>query len=182
MAMRIFISAVIVLTGLSAFAQETRPPGPPRPVAQIEAMAKLAHMAGEWNGEGWMDMGARRATFRGGERVQSKLDGSVMLVEGSFFSTIGEREVPVHTTLGVIWFDPASKKYRFNTWLATGTAGQHELELLESGWRWQLETPRGGTMRYTTKLTEDEWLEIGERSTDGSTWTQFFEMKLKKSR
>ena len=65
-------------------------------------------------------------------------------------------------------------------WLATGTSGERELELLPDGWRWETSGPRG-TIRYTFKLgPEGEWLEIGERSTDGAEWKKFFEMTLKK--
>lgn len=172
----------IATVGLVAFAlnaQEQRQ-GPPRPDAQIEAMKQMASLAGNWKGEGWIDFGGRRVPFSGGERVQSKLAGTAMLVEGSFFARIGEKEVPVHTTLGVISFDPATKKYRFNTWLATGTSGQHEIELIDGGWQWQLSGPRG-RVRYVVKMSADEWFETGERSADGTSWTQFFEMRLKRA-
>lgn len=88
--------------------------------------------------------------------------------------------MPVHTTLGVISYDPAGKKYRFTTWLATGASGERELHLTAGGWEWRIEGP-AGTIRYRMQLTEaGEWLETGERTTDGSKWRQFFEMRLKK--
>src|SRR5687768_4475308 len=111
---------------LAAIALPARSQGPPKPEAQLAAMAKLDYMAGTWNGEGWMDFGGRRATFRGSEIVQEKLGGLALLVEGSFFARPpgAERDIPVHTTLAVISWDPAAQKYRFNTWLATGTSGE----------------------------------------------------------
>lgn len=143
-------------------------------------MSKLAYMAGTWTGEGYFDFGGRRATFRGSEVVQSKLGGTALLVEGSFFSTINDREVPVHTTLGVISYDPKTAKYQFASWLATGGSGDHELTLTEKGWRWELTSPRG-TTRYEMTLTDEgDWLETGERSADGAKWDKFFEMRLKK--
>ena len=172
-------TAVLALIVSSLAAQEQRQ-APPRPDAQIEAVKKLASIVGDWKGEGWIDMGGRKLTFRGGERVQSKLGGTAILVEGSFFSKIGENEVPVHTTLGVISFDPATSKYRFNTWLATGTSGQHEIELIDGGWQWGMSSPRG-RVRYIVKMTADDWYETGERSADGVSWTQFFEMRLKRA-
>ncbi|HEU4522422.1 MAG TPA: hypothetical protein VFT12_10485 [Thermoanaerobaculia bacterium] len=167
--------AVLVFAAVPVFAQ-----GPPKPEAQIAAMAKLDYMAGTWSGEGYFDFGSRRSTFRGSEVVQRKLGGTALLVEGSFFSNIGGNEVPVHTTLGVISYDPQAKTYRFATWLATGTSGQHELQLTAKGWKWELTSPRG-TTRYEMTLTEEgDWLEIGERSTNGAEWVKFFEMRLKK--
>ncbi|HEX7150942.1 MAG TPA: hypothetical protein VF618_05600 [Thermoanaerobaculia bacterium] len=154
----------------------------PRPEAQLAAMKKLDGMVGVWKGEGWIEMGGPRLAFRGSETVQRKLHGVALLVEGAFFAKPpgAEAEVPVHTTLAVISFDPKSAKYAFSTWLATGTSGDHELVLRENGWQWQLQTPGGATVRYTTTFANGQWVEVGERSTDGTTWKQFFEMKLKK--
>lgn len=170
-----FVAFFLVVPAL--FAQ-----GPPKPEAQLAAMAKLDSMIGTWNGEGWMDFGGRRATFRGSEVVQRKLGGVALLVEGNFVSRPAgaDKEIPVHTTLGVISFDPQAQKYRFTSWLATGTSGDRELILTDVGWRWETKGPRG-VIRYDTKITASgEWIEIGERSADGTEWTKFFEMKLKK--
>lgn len=163
--------------------QAPQPPrGPVKPEAQISAMKKLDYMVGSWKGEGWIDMGGRRITFRGSELVQRKLDGVALLVEGSFFARPegSERDIPVHTTLGVVGFNPEKKAYMFTSWLATGSSGERELQLLPNGWQWSIDHPRG-KVRYVMSLTEaGEWLEIGERSSDGAAWTKFFEMKLRK--
>ena len=157
--------------------------GPSRD-AQVEAMRRLDYMVGEWTGTGWIEQrGGARLAFRGTERVQRKLDGVALLVEGNFLGrpTAAAEEVPVHTTLAVISYDERAKRYRFNTWLATGSSGEHELRLRDDGWQWTLEYP-GTSVRYTFTLTAaGEWLEIGERTTDGGrTWRQFFEMRLRK--
>lgn len=164
----------------SAAAQD-RPSDPPPPTAQIAAIDKLAHMTGDWRGEGWMDFGGFRTTFRGSEVVTRKLGGTVLLVEGNFTARPpgATADIPVHTTLGVISYDPATRGYRFTTWLATGTSGDRELVVTPEGWQWEIKSPRGVT-RYRTSLTADRWLEIGERSPDGEKWVQFFEMTLRK--
>lgn len=178
---------LLVLAASSALAQtKPTPAAPPTPQAQmparpdpkeqLAAMAKLDYMYGRWVGEGWMDMGSTRATFQGSETVTAKLNGLAMMVEGDFSS----RGIPVHQTLGVISFDPKTKTYRFDYWLANGSTGQRELTVTERGWSWMINMP-GNQMRYTFSLTKSgDWLEIGERSTDGTTWKQFFEMKLSK--
>lgn len=156
--------------------------GRPKPEAQIAAIARLDYMVGDWSGEGWMDFGGNRVTFRGTERIQKKLDGTVLLVEGHFLAKPpgAEAKVPVHSTLGVISFEPQAKKYQFASWLATGSSGERELTLDSAGWRWQMESPRG-TIRYIMKLTDaGAWFEIGERSSDGTNWQKFFEMTLRK--
>jgi hypothetical protein len=170
-----------VLLGISLNARQQ--PGPPaKPEAQVKAIALLDYMVGEWSGEGWMDVGGRRVTFRGTEAVERKLDGTVLLVEGNFLAKPAGAvtEVPVHTTLGVISFNPQTGRYRFTTWLASGSSGERELTLLPQGWQWEIKSP-AGVVRYIMRLTErGEWLETGERSSDGAAWQQFFEMRLRK--
>jgi hypothetical protein len=168
---------------IAARATDARPAAPP-PTAQLEAMAKLRYMVGEWRGSGWFEMQpGQRLEFRGGERVQEKLDGLALLVEGRFTGRPpgATEEVPVHTTLAVISYEPRARKYEFHTWLATGVSGEYELTLTDDGWRWDIRYP-GGTIRYTMRLGPDgEWIEVGERSTDGATWAKFFEMTLRKA-
>jgi hypothetical protein len=174
------------LAAAAVFAQTTpAPAAPPRGMptgdAERAAMSKLDGMVGRWEGAGWMDMGAGRSAFQGSETVQKKLKGVALLVEGDFTGKVGDggQEGPVHTTLGVIFFDAKSGKYRFNSWLATGMAGERDLTLTSDGWQWEMQA---GPMRirYTASFAADTWLEIGERSSDGTTWQKFFEMTLKK--
>jgi hypothetical protein len=155
----------------------------PKPEAQLAAMRRLDYMAGNWQGEGWIEFNGTRRNFRGGELVQRKLDGVVLLVEGNFLARIPgvKDEVPVHTTLGVISFDPGAQKYRFHTWLSHGSSGERELVVNSDGWQWEIQGPQG-VMRYRMSLTpQGEWREVGERSADGQTWRTFFEMTLRKA-
>ena len=177
-------AAAIVLAPLSLaaailFAGRARAQDPQQGVeAQRVAMAKLDYMAGNWRGSGWMERNGRQ-TFTGTERVQRKLDGLALLVEGDFVSS-SEPGRSVHKTLAVMYYDPRTSTYRFDTWLAAGSHGEHELELLDDGWRWHLNIP-SGTIRYTMRRgTNGQWFEIGERSADGKSWSKFFEMTLEK--
>lgn len=180
------LAALAASAGAQEIAARTdaRPAAPPPPTAQLEAMAKLRYMVGEWRGSGWFEMQpGQRLEFRGGERVQEKLGGLALLVEGRFTGRPpgATEEVPVHTTLAVISYEPRARKYEFDTWLATGVSGEYELTLTDDGWRWDIRYP-GGTIRYTMRLgAEGEWIEVGERSADGATWAKFFEMTLRKT-
>jgi hypothetical protein len=149
---------------------------------QREEMKKLDYMVGQWKGTGWIERGAGRQSFAGTETVQSKLGGIALLVEGNFKGKLpnSEQESTVHETLGVISYDEKAKLYRFRTYLAAGNTGDHELSLIEGGWQWGMQTPRGN-VRYIFKLSEKgEWLEIGEFSQDGNIWQKFFEMTLRR--
>jgi hypothetical protein len=176
--------AVFIFLGCAALVRAADVPVTPPVVAldeQKAAMAKLAYMVGNWTGSGWLESGDRRPSFHGGERIQSKLDGIALLVEGNFVSKDPKTgaDIPAHATLGVITFDPATKTYRFKTWLATGSSGERELTIMPNGWRWEITHPRGN-IRYTATFAQGTWLEIGERSVDGRSWRQFFEMRLQR--
>ncbi|HUS19820.1 MAG TPA: hypothetical protein VMZ25_09235, partial [Terriglobales bacterium] len=89
--------AVLSLT-TTVFAQA---PTAPDPVAQAQQVKKLDFIVGEWSGEGWMDLpGGVRETFTSWEKIQSKLDGVALLVEGLHKSKATGKVV--HQTLAVI--------------------------------------------------------------------------------
>ena len=177
---RLLLLLTLIATNLVAQpAPAPSAPRPPqKPQEQLDAMAKLEYMVGRWSGSGWMDIGGNRMTFNGSELVSRKLDGVALLVEGDFYG--GPSGAPVHQTLGVISYDPKAKAYRFSSWLAAGGAGERELVVRDQSWSWEMKQPNA-QVRYTFTLTpQGDWLEKGERSTDGTTWKQFFEMKLSK--
>jgi hypothetical protein len=98
---------------------------------------------------------------------------------GSFI----EPESIIHEALATITYDDQAKRYRFVTHTEKGMFAIPEAKLIEGGWQWGLQFPQDGGFRYTVKMTDKgEWHEIGERSQDGKTWTQFHEMTLKRVR
>lgn len=151
--------------------------------ARLSEMKKLDYMVGQWKGTGWIEGRGGRQTFHGTETVQSKLNGLALLVEGKFKGKEPgkEEEIVVHETLAVLTYDEKVPRYRFSTYLATGSTGDHDLKLIEGGWQWGIKYP-GGNVRFTMKLTgKGEWFEVGEMSQDeGKSWRKFFEMMLQK--
>jgi len=138
-------------------------------------MNKLDQWSGQWKGSGWIQQGAKRETFSGTETVQRKIDGLALLVEGKFSNAEGK---VIHETLAVLTYNLKTKIYDFDTFLANGAKGKHDLKATKDGWQWGLQYP-GVMMRYDIKLTGSVWLETGEISFDeGKTWMKFFEMKL----
>jgi len=145
--------------------------------AQRAEMKKLDSWIGKWEGSGWMQQGAEKETFTGTEIVQRKLDGLAMLVEGKFTN---KENVVIHETLAIVSNNPKTKNYDFSTYLGSGNKGIYELKSTANGFQWEIHFP-GGKILYTTKLTADTWIEIGEMSRDdGKTWRKFFEMTLKR--
>lgn len=170
-----FSLAVICLFAFASFGFGQ---GAPNAETQRAEMKKLESLAGQWKGSGWIVLpDGKRETFTGTETVQRKIDGLALLIEGKFSSPEGK---VIHETLAVLAFDPKAKGYRFRTYLASGTSGEHDFKLIADGFEWGFQFP-GGSIRYIIKTANDVWLETGEFSRDGGkTSVKIFEMKLDK--
>lgn len=155
------------------------------PAFGADEMRALDWWLGEWSGEASFQMGpGQPQQVLQTERVQSKLGGKVLVVEG-----LGRRKLEdggvgdvVHDAFGVVSFDEKSKKYQLDAWTAREGHVTAWLEVGEkSTARWGFDTPQGGKIRYSIDLTsKGEWHEVGEFSRDGAEWRRFFEMTLQK--
>jgi hypothetical protein len=149
-----------------------------------EKLAPLLAWVGKWKGEGTMmgPGGEKKSTVD--EKVEAKLDNTVLVVEGlgKSIDPSTKAELTVHNALGIISFDAASNQYRFKTYTKEGRSSDGWFNVLsESNYQWGFETP-GGKVRYSIVIDggKKTWNEIGEFSQDGNTWRKFFEMNLTK--
>lgn len=146
--------------------------------AHLEAIAKFGFLEGNWHGSGWMMVqGGKQVLFEQREKVQWKLDKSVLLIEGK-----GESEGEIiHNAMAVLSYDPENTAYSFRSYLANGLSGEYQVELTsDQQMVWHLEFP-GRTIRYTVTINEKgQWYEIGEFKTGEDSWYKFFEMTLDK--
>lgn len=178
------LTMLVVLAGAVAGVGFREAAGQVLPAAPPE-MDRLGWLVGEWEGSGWSEYApGQRAEFRGTERVERRMGGRLVVVEGRFTAQVGASagEVPVHEALGLFQYDPGSDRFRFRTYTAFGAdvGGLHDAEVSEGRVVWGYEDPRLGTVRYTiTRTDADEWYEVGDASRDsGETWRRFFEMRL----
>jgi hypothetical protein len=174
----VLVAAVLLAGGISGLDAQGLPPVPAE-------MGALGWLVGAWEGSGWIEEGGRRGEFRGTERVERRMGGRVLVVEGSFTADMGpERgEVPVHQALGVISWDGRAGHHVMRTYTARGGQGEaHEAAVSEGRIVWGYDDPRMGRVRYTlTRTGEGAWREVGHASSDGGeTWHQFFEMELRR--
>jgi hypothetical protein len=113
------------------------------------------------------------------EIVEWKLGGGLLLIEG-----IGKTRAPeakeTHHAFAVVSFDPMGKKYRFSSYIVGRPPLDVEPKFGPNTMTWEFEPQPGSHIRYTTTVSEVTWHEIGEFSRDGTSWSQFFEMTLKK--
>lgn len=155
-------------------------------LAASEEMRKLDWMVGEWKGEATVQTGpGKTERVLQSERVQSKLGGKVLLIEGEGRRRLddGTAGEIVHDALAIVSWDERKKSYRFSTYLSNRSGADTTLDVpAPNSVVWGIDTPRG-RVRYTiTRTDEGEWLESGEISREGAAWMKFFEMRLTKVR
>jgi hypothetical protein len=150
-----------------------------------EKMKIFSAWVGQWKGEGRMQMGTgepRKAVVN--ERIESKLEGTILMVEGVGKSTdpTTQKEIVVHHAFAVLSYDQQSGNYKFRTYLSDGRSTDAWLQVVDQNkYQWGFDSPRG-KVRYSIRIDplKNTWNEIGEHSPDGNNWTKFFEMDLAK--
>jgi len=171
----ILVVAALACSGpATASAQQSDP-------AQARAsIARLEFMLGRWRGHAWQQRGGERVEIEMTEVVESKLDGTIVVVEGRGTVPDAEgQERVVHHALGVIAFNPSTASYTLRSYLATGQYGDFAVEVRENEVSWTREVP-GGRVRNTARYASAEWHEVGEFSRDGINWTRVMEISLKR--
>lgn len=151
----------------------------PSPAPHVEAMKKFAFLAGEWRGEGWVEMmPGQRHNYEQSERVEFRQHGTILSIVGQGKDkATGEL---VHDAFAVLSFDPASGKYTMTSWAYPGRRGSFEIKPEAEGFEWGMKNGPA-TIRYRMKLTaEGVWHETGEMTLDGQNWRQFLEFKVRR--
>ena len=151
-----------------------------------EKMKVFAAWAGHWKGEGWVQMGPgepRKSSVD--ESIEAKLDGTVYLIEGigKAINSQNNEETVVHHALALLSWDNNTDEYKFRSHLKDGRSTDAWMKPTgENKFQWGFDIPSRGKTRYSITIdpAKKTWNEIGEFSTDGSTWSKFFEMNLTK--
>lgn len=141
-----------------------------------DEMNKLSTWVGEWKGEGWQmdDQFQNKMSFTVEEKVESRLNGMSLIVEGKGMSG----ETMGHHALGMIYYNADKKQYDFHSLVARGQSTLAKGEFNDKGeFVWGFEVPKG-KIQYTIKIDNDTWIESGAYSMDGNSWYPFMEMKL----
>jgi hypothetical protein len=151
-----------------------------------EKMKLFSGWVGQWQGEGSMQMGPgepKKSSVL--EKIEWRLDGTVLLVEGlgKSLNPSTNEQVVTHNALAVLSYDAASNEYKFKTYLKDGRSTDAWLKSTgENTFQWGFDIPARGKTRYSITLdpSKKTWNEIGEYSADSTSWSKFFEMNLVK--
>lgn len=161
---------------------ETRAQAPPNASVNREAMTKLAGLVGTWEGEASITMGPggpRKVHQK--EVVRSKLDGTVLYIEGTGTESGADGQPKVvFQALAVAAYDAQAKGYKFHAFRDTGSSTVADAEVTADGMKWGFEDGRGGKIRYTITLKGDTWNEVGDYIAPGQPPRRFFEMTVKR--
>lgn len=145
-------------------------------------VSKFDFIIGKWEGDGWAynQQGVKENTHIL-EDIQFDLDQTIIVMRGSGTSQENGQSIKSHDALGVLSFDVFQEKFKINSWIHKGMSTTAKVEYKSRGnFVWWFEAGPNMTMRYTVTIKEGSWNEVGEMSTDGLNWRQFFEMNLTK--
>ena len=111
-----------------------------------------------------------KSEFVQSEKIQFKLDSTVILIEG-----LGKSNgIITHNAMAIISFNKEDSNYIFQSYVQNGQKGEFKGELVDGKFYWYLNE----NMRYIIWINENEqWYETGEFNREGK-WYQFFEMTL----
>lgn len=146
---------------------------------QRQAMQRLGFLVGHWSGPVSISHGPGEPMhFTQTEEIQYKLDGLVMLIEGTSRTPDGKMNF---NALATIAYDDGSHTYRIRAYNA-GHYVDAELTVLADGFSWSLDSGPAhvtNTMHLTAK---GEWAEISDVVFGGNPAMRSVDMLLKHDR
>lgn len=168
---RILLTALLSVASVAAFAQQP----PDTTAVQRDAMRKLSFLAGNWSGPVSIVRGPGEPLhLTQTEKVEYKLDGLVLLIEGK--STAADGAAPFQA-LATVAFDDSTHSYRIRAYNA-GHCIDAELTVLADGFSWGFDAGPAhiaNTMHLTAK---GEWQETSEVTFGGNPPRRSVDMLL----
>lgn len=164
---------ILLLSTINSFSQ----PGMTPDSSTISAMNRVSFLEGNWVGKGWIQKGMEKHHFSQKETVIQKVNNTVIVIDGKGIDA--ETNQVIHQAFAVISFDTEKNKYLMRAFKVDGNYIDAEASVDGNGdFIWGFTLPQTGQIRYTIKLEDDKWVEIGEMNGDGHNWFQFFGMTL----
>jgi hypothetical protein len=154
---------------------------PPEAARARAALAPLAALVGEWEGESRVMTGpGQTINVRQYEYVTFGAGSTVLMIRG-----IGREAAPpetgaiVYEAAATIWFDPDAGKLRMRAHRAEGISVEPDLDVRPDTVIWGFAVP-GGKIRYTLAYTNSSWHEVGHFLREGAPPIPTVEMRLRK--
>jgi hypothetical protein len=159
---------------VSALAQQQ-----PNLETQRAAMKKLEFMTGKWSGDATVARGpGQPLQIRQTEDVQYKLDGLILLIEGTGRNADGK---VVFNALAVVSYDEAGGVYRMRSY-SGGRQLDTELKLNGQGFEWGFEAGPA-KINNVMRLSENgEWIEVQTVTVGSSPPRNTVEMTVRRQK
>ena len=148
----------------------------PDTAAQKEAMKKLAFLVGKWEGDASVVTQKGPVKVRQTEQVQYKLDGLVLVVEGT--GRDPQKGDIVFQAFATIAYDDAAKSYRFRSY-NDGRYLDTELKVVDGGFEWGYQAGPA-KVQFTMKIDSGAWVETGEVTMGANPPRKTLEMTVRK--
>ena len=161
--------------GTNVFAQN---PFQPKPET-LDALKKVSFITGNWKGTGWIQMGPQKHTFIQTETVISKVNGTVIQIDGLGVDEKNSDRI-IHQAFAIISYDIDNKKYLMKAFKGDGGQIDANVKIIDDHtFEWGFSSPMTGIVKYTISVVNNKWTEVGEMSRDeGKNWFKYFEMVL----
>ena len=147
--------------------------------AQHEAMSKLAFLIGDWTGFARIHRPSGEIVeLKQTEKVQYKLEGLLLLIEGIGWKHLGER--PVLQALGLISYEDADAKYQMRAF-NDGRFLETEVKLLDDrkGLNWGFALGNVTTKSVLAINENGEWAETHDISIDSQPSRKLMEVAVR---
>lgn len=166
-----------LLSALCAVLSGQAPRGPDIS-AQKAAMRKLDFLTGKWEGDAVVRTPAGERKIRQSEAVEYRLDGLILLIEGTGRDpATGEI---VFNALATISYDDTAKTYRIRAYNA-GRYLDTELTLEPNGFQWGFTAGPAKIRNVMTLGPAGEWIEFSEVTLAGRPPMRTVEFKVLKN-
>ncbi len=152
---------------------------------QKEAIQKLRWMIGNWTGKSFVNMDDEKRVTHIRETVQSSLDGTILLinVRATDADSISHKQSLAYTSFSVVSYDITNKKYRWTSWRTNGRDYEEEPFMAGDNSFEYTTKENGKGVRYKANLSSNgEFLETGEYQINNTSWQEFINMKLTKTK
>jgi hypothetical protein len=158
-----------------AFGQPQRP----NVKVQADAMKKLAFLVGTWSGDATTARANEKIKVRQTEEVSYKLDGLVLLIEGTGRNP--ESGEVMFRALATVSYDDATGAYHFRAY-NDGSYLDAELKVPDRGFEWGYKTGPA-QIAFAMKLNDrGDWVETGDVTVGNTPAQRFFDMTVRKQK
>ena len=171
----LLLIAMLMALAFTALAQEGAVESEP----VSEKMKYFHFMEGQWEGLAQhSNRDGSKTLIHQHENIQIKLDGTLILAEGTGKDDEG---TVVFNAVATIYYDQASDSFKMMAFRDNGQNTLADIEVKgDAHFIWSFSPGENTHIKYETRVKDGVWSENGFFSRDGQNWMPTFAMEVKK--